>query len=88
MIISKLKVKIHAHFFQTMAKTPVKYQKNRRVTVGGIAHTSYPLLLGVRKDRSRKGRMYGRTEYEILFSKWQGNKNENLKKVTINFVPV
>ena len=34
--------KPHA-YLQTMYKTPVKFQKNRYKTVGGVAHTRYPL---------------------------------------------
>ena len=34
--------KPHA-YLQTMSKTPVKFQKNRHTTVGGVAHTRYPL---------------------------------------------
>ena len=34
--------KSHA-YLQTMYKTPVKFQKNRYKTVGGVAHTRYPL---------------------------------------------
>ena len=36
--------KPHAHL-QTMTKTPVKVQKNRHKTVGGVAHTRYPLSI-------------------------------------------
>ena len=39
-IISKL----HA-YLQTMSKTPVKFQKNQYKTVGGDAHTRYPLSI-------------------------------------------
>ena len=34
--------KPHA-YLQTMTKTSVKFQKNRHKTVGGVAHTRYPL---------------------------------------------
>ena len=34
--------KPHA-YLQTIYKTPVKFQKNRYKTVGGVAHTRYPL---------------------------------------------
>ena len=30
---------------QTMTKTPVKFQKNQHKTVGGVAHTRYPLSM-------------------------------------------
>ena len=30
---------------QTMTKTPVKFQKNQHKTVGGDAHTRYPLSI-------------------------------------------
>ena len=36
--------KPHA-YLQTMYKTPVKFQKNRYKTVGGVAHTRYPLSI-------------------------------------------
>ena len=36
--------KPHARL-QTMAKTPVKFQRNQHKTVGGVAHTRYPLSI-------------------------------------------
>ena len=36
--------KPHA-YVQTMSKTPVKFQKNWYKTVGGDAHTRYPLFI-------------------------------------------
>ena len=36
--------KPHA-YLQTMYKTPVKFQNNRYKTVGGVAHTRYPLSI-------------------------------------------
>ena len=36
--------KPHAHF-QTIIKTPVKCDKDRHKTVGGVAHTRYPLSM-------------------------------------------
>ena len=36
--------KPHA-YLQTMSKTPVKFQKNQYKTVGGDAHTRYPLSI-------------------------------------------
>ena len=32
-------------YLQTMYKTPVKFQKNQYKTVGGVAHTRYPLSI-------------------------------------------
>ena len=32
-------------YLQTMYKTPVKFQKNLYKTVGGVAHTRYPLSI-------------------------------------------
>ena len=39
-IISKPHVNL-----KTMAKTSVKFQRNRHKTVGGVAHTRYPLSI-------------------------------------------
>ena len=36
--------KPHA-YLQTMYKAPVKFKKNRNKTVGGVAHTRYPLSI-------------------------------------------
>ena len=36
--------KPHA-YLQTMKKTSVKFQKNQHKTVGGVAHTRYPLSI-------------------------------------------
>ena len=36
--------KPHA-YLQNMSKTPVKFQRNRPKTVGGVAHTRYPLSI-------------------------------------------
>ena len=36
--------KPHA-YFQTMYKSLVKFQRNRHKTVGGVAHTMYPLSI-------------------------------------------
>ena len=36
--------KPHA-YFQTMFKSLVKFQRNRHKTVGGVAHTRYPLSI-------------------------------------------
>ena len=36
--------KPHA-YLQTMYKTPVKFQKNRYKSIGGVAHTRYPLSI-------------------------------------------
>ena len=43
---NKLRIisKPHA-YLQTMSKTPVKFQKNQYKTVGGDAHTRYPLSI-------------------------------------------
>ena len=38
--------KPHAHF-QTISKSPVEFQKNRHKSVGGVAHTRYPLSIHV-----------------------------------------
>ena len=32
-------------YFQTVTKTPVKFQKNRYKTVGGVAPTRYPMSI-------------------------------------------
>ena len=37
-----------------MAKTPVKLQKNRYKTVGGVAPTRYPLSIHIVIDNARK----------------------------------
>ena len=36
--------KPHA-YLQTMSKTPVKFQRNRHKTIGGVEHTRYPLSI-------------------------------------------
>ena len=45
--------KPHA-YVQTMSKTPVKFQKNRYKTVGGDAHTRYPLSIHFDSKNARK----------------------------------
>ena len=45
--------KPHA-YVQTMFKTPVKFQKNRCETVGGDAHTRYPLSIFFDSKNARK----------------------------------
>ena len=45
--------KPHARF-QTMTKTPVKFQKNQHKTVGGVAHTRYPLSIYFNGKNARK----------------------------------
>ena len=45
--------KPHA-YFQTMYKTPVKFQKNQFKTVGGDAHTRYPLSIHFDSKNARK----------------------------------
>ena len=41
-------------YVQTMSKTPVKFQKNRYKTVGGDAHTRYPLSINFDSKNVRK----------------------------------
>ena len=50
--------KQYAHL-QTMNLTPVKFQRNRSKTVGGVAYTRYQLLEGEWKEGWRDGRMDG-----------------------------
>ena len=45
--------KPHA-YLQTMYKTPVKFQKNQYKTVGGVAHTRYPLSIHFDSKNARK----------------------------------
>ena len=45
--------KPHA-YVQTMSKIPVKFQKNRYKTVGGDAHTRYPLSIHIDSKNARK----------------------------------
>ena len=45
--------KPHA-YLQTMYKTPVKFQKNQYKTVGGDAHTRYPLSIHFDSKNARK----------------------------------
>ena len=45
--------KPHA-YFQTMIKTPVKFQKNRYKTVEGVAPTMYPLSIHIVIDIAQK----------------------------------
>ena len=45
--------KPHA-YLQTMFKTPVKFQKNQYKTVGGDAHTRYPLSIHFDSKNARK----------------------------------
>ena len=49
----KIISKPHA-YVQTMSKTPVKFQKNRYKTVGGDAHTRYPLSIHFDSKNARK----------------------------------
>ena len=55
--MSKINLRIiskpHAHF-QSMMKTSVKFQKNRNKTVGGVAHTRYPLSIHFHYQNARK----------------------------------
>ena len=41
-------------YVQTMPKTPVKFQKNQYKTVGGDAHTRYPLAIHFDSKNARK----------------------------------
>ena len=52
---NKLRIisKPHA-YLQTMSKTPVKFQKNQYKTVGGDAHTRYPLSIHFDSKNARK----------------------------------
>ena len=45
--------KSHA-YFQTMTITPVKFQKNRFITVGGVAPTRHPLSIHIVIDNAEK----------------------------------
>ena len=45
--------KPHA-YLQTMTKTPVKFQKNRYKTVGGVALKMYPLSIHIVIDYAQK----------------------------------
>ena len=45
--------KSHA-YLQTMSKTLVKFQKNQLKTVGGDAHTRYPLSIHFDSKNARK----------------------------------
>ena len=50
---SRIISKPHA-YLQTMSKTPVKFQKNQYKTVGGDAHTRYPLSIHFDSKNVRK----------------------------------
>ena len=49
--------KPHA-YLQTMVKTSAKFQEDRYKTLGGVAHTRYPLSSGDRTPEPRKGKNY------------------------------
>ena len=53
--LTKIKLRIiskpHA-YLQTMTKTPIKFQKDRHKTVGGVAHTRYLLLEGAEPQKA------------------------------------
>ena len=55
--VTKINLRIiskpHAHL-QTMTKTPVKFQKDRHKTVGGVVHTMYPLSIHFDSIRASK----------------------------------
>ena len=55
--VSKINLRIiskpHAHL-QCMMKTSVKFQNNRNKTVGGVAHTRYPLSIHFHYQNARK----------------------------------
>ena len=51
--------KSHARL-QTMTKTPVKFQKNQHKTVGGVAHTRYPISIHFNGKNARK-----KTEFNL-----------------------
>ena len=55
--VTKIKLRIifkpHAHF-QAMAKTAVKFSKERHKTVGGVAHNRYPLPIHFDSIRAKK----------------------------------
>ena len=55
--VSKINLRIiskpHAHL-QSMMKTSVKFQNNRNKTVGGVAHTRYPLSIHFHYQNARK----------------------------------
>ena len=55
--VSKINLRIiskpHAHL-QSMMKTSVKFQKNWTKTVGGVAHTRYPLSIHFHYQNAQK----------------------------------
>ena len=54
----------HLHYFQTMTKTPVKFQKNRHKTVGGVAPTRCPLSIHFVIDNAKQMAKFN------LWKKW------------------
>ena len=55
--VTKINLRIiskpHA-YIQSMVKTSVKFQENRNKTVGGVAHTRYPLPIHFHCENARK----------------------------------
>ena len=50
-----LMVRLMKHaYLQIMTKTSVKFQKNRHKTVGGVAHTRYPVSINFDSKNARK----------------------------------
>ena len=45
--------KAHA-YLQSLVKTSLKFKTNRNETVGGVAHTRYPLSIHVHCQNARK----------------------------------
>ena len=64
--------KPHA-YLQTMNKTPIKFWKNRHKTVGGVAHTRYPLFILF--DRKNAEKM-------TKFNLWKKVIKKNLRTIS------
>ena len=77
-IISKL----HAHF-ETMTKTPVKFEKDRHKTVGGVAHTGYPVSIHFNCIRAWKmAKLKMRKKRQKLIWGLYPNQDKNNYKVS------
>ena len=74
--------KPHA-YLQTMTKPPVKFQKNRYTTVGGVAPTRYLLLYG---DGRTDGRKDGEAKTKSLHFSSKRRETINLLKCMRNRV--
>ena len=61
-----------------MKKTPVKFQKNRHKSVGGVAHTRYPLSIHFDSKNAEKMTKFN------SWNKWQKKSEDYIQTTCIS----